>query len=148
MIVTYKTKTPFNFNYDRKSHNGTIYLEVNTPTREAVGYKPRGKYYALIQKGTKEETSIDDNGDTVTETVPVFEKVVLDSFRGVIPFSQVKQIEDNMLSDFTNIRNIDDAFIERTKQFVLIKIDAEHQADPETNWGITSADLEEVVQNE
>lgn len=148
MIATYKTKTAFEFILDRKKQTGIIYLEIGIPTRESTGYKPKGKYYTLIQTGTKEVNSVDENDNEVTETVPVTKKVVLDSFRGIIPFALIKQIEDTMLPDFSNVKNIDDAFIERTKQFVMIKIDSEHQEDPQTNWGITSSDLEEVVDEE
>lgn len=141
MIALYKTKTDFNFQYNRKNYTGIIYVEVNTPIRSASGYIPQGRYYTFIQDGVSEE--VNENNETVQ--VPNMKKIVLDSFTGSISFSQVKQIEDNILSDFTNIRNIDDAFVERTKQFTMIKIDSEHQEDSGTNWGITSNDLEEII---
>lgn len=141
MIALYKTKTEFSFQYDRKNYTGIIYLEVHAPIRGATGYTPQGRYYTFIQNGTIQQT--DENNEIVE--VPNMKKVVLDSFTGTITFDQIRQVEDNMLSDFTNTRNIDDAFIERIKQFILIKIDLEHQQDPETNWGITSNDLEEII---
>lgn len=141
MIALYKTKTEFTFQYNRKEYTGIIYVEVHSPIRGAKGYTPQGRYYSFIQDGTIEQ--IDENGETVE--VPNMKKVVLDSFIGNITFGQIEQIENTMLSDFTNVRNIDKAFTERIKQFILIKIDLEHQQDPQTNWGITSNDLEEVA---
>ena len=146
MITTYKTKTPFEFDIQsrRKKYNEIIYIEVGFPLLQSK-VKPQGKYYAMIQNGTKEVNTFDENGDiNGTTTKPTYDKVVLDVFRGELDFHTVKVIEDAMLSDFSNVRNIIPTFIERIKQFTLIKIDNEHTEDPTSNWGITSADLEEV----
>jgi len=146
MIAKYKTtdKHTFQLKTERKPRVDHIYIEVRFPEFENNSVKPQGIYYVYIEE-EKEVTQEDENGEEITTTETYSTRVVLDTFRGEIPFQQVDYIDENTLPPFSQNKKTIPALKERIKQFTLIKIDEEYQEDNTSNWGINSSILEEIT---
>ena len=123
--VTYRTKTdktvvPPNM---RLPITGRIYVEVRFPIISSQLVKPQGRYYI-----------IDANG----------KEYALTNFTGFSTEAEITALENTMLQDFTNQRNVFAAIKERIPQFALITIYLENMTNQSDNYGISDDDLEIV----
>lgn len=144
MIALYKSTSTRRVTYDRREFDAHVYVEVRLPEFDGSVIRPQGSYYFLMEDGVTEIINTNEQGEEVTTQATKFRRVNLDSFRASIPISQIEQIEEFVLPPLTQSIFVIDALIERVKQFTLLRIDQEQQLSPGTNWGLTSADLEEV----
>ena len=122
-MITYRKTTPSIISYNRKLYEKKVHLKVNIPIFGSENARPSGYYFFIL-----------DNG----------QEVQLGEFKSNISYDFVRDYEDNNLQDFTNKRNIIDAILERTEQFMMVQLDLEHQENNDANWGINSSNIEKV----